>query len=42
MPVRTFGAKETTHDKLNDDLGRPGDPATAALDAFVAEILKRR
>jgi acetyl esterase/lipase len=42
VPVRTFGAKETTHDKLNDDLGRPGDPATAALDAFVAEILKRR
>ena len=42
VPVQAFGAKETTHNKLNDDLGVPGDPATAALDAFVAEILKRR
>lgn len=42
VPVRSFGAKETTHNKLNDDLGVPGDPATAALDAFVEEILKHR
>ena len=42
VPVRAFGAKETTHDKLNDDLGLPGDPATAELDEFVAQILNRR
>ena len=42
VPVRSFGAKETTHNKLNDDLGLPDDPATTTLDAFVAEILKHR
>jgi arylformamidase len=40
VPMQKFGAKETTHDKLNDNLGLAGDPATAAVDAFVAEILK--
>ncbi len=36
-----FGAKETTHSKLNDDLGTPGDPATKALDEFLASIGKK-
>ncbi|MBL9115672.1 MAG: alpha/beta hydrolase [Verrucomicrobiaceae bacterium] len=35
-----FGAKDTNHSKLNDDLGLPNDPATAALDDFVKSILK--
>lgn len=41
VPVTSFGAKETTHDKLNDNLGVPDDPATKAVDAFIAEILKK-
>ena len=41
MPVRVFGAKDTDHSKLNDDLGRPDDPATAALYEFVTEVLKK-
>lgn len=28
IPVQVFGARETTHNKLNADLGLPDDPAT--------------
>lgn len=40
VPVVVFGAKDTDHVKLNDNLGKPSDPATDALSAFVARILK--
>ncbi|MBE7493971.1 MAG: alpha/beta hydrolase [Verrucomicrobiaceae bacterium] len=40
VPVTVFGAKDTNHSKLNDDLGLAGDPATKALDEFVSRILK--
>jgi arylformamidase len=36
-----FGAKETTHNKLNDNLGTPDDPATQALYEFVASVVKK-
>jgi hypothetical protein len=40
--VRTtvFGAKETNHRKLNDNLGTAGDPATKVLLEFVDACLK--
>jgi acetyl esterase/lipase len=41
VPVRVFGAKDTEHSKLNDDLGIAGDPATKALDEFVAQVTKK-
>ncbi len=41
IPVTVFGAKETTHSKINADLGLPDDPATKALFAFVDEALKK-
>ena len=41
VPVTVFGAKDTNHVKLNDDLGLPDDPATKALTDFVARCLKR-
>jgi arylformamidase len=41
VPVKVFGAKDTSHVKLNDDLGVPDDPATKALDEFVAQVLKK-
>jgi acetyl esterase/lipase len=41
VPVEVFGARDTTHVKLNDDLGLPDEPATKALDKFVAQVLKR-
>jgi len=40
IPVKVFGAKETTHNKLNDDLGLADDPATKELFAFVDGALK--
>ena len=41
VPVTTFGAKDTSHVKLNNDLGLANDPATKALADFVAKVLKK-
>lgn len=41
VPVTRFGARDTTHSRLNDDLGKPDDPATKALFGFLSEVLKR-
>lgn len=41
VPVKVFGAKDTWHVKLNDDLGLPEDPATKALSEFIASVLKK-
>lgn len=40
VPVTLFGAKETTHTRINADLGRADDPATAALFAFMEKTGK--
>ena len=40
VPVRLFGAKNTWHTKLNDDLGEENDPATKVLLEFVADTIK--
>ena len=42
IPARRFGARETNHDKLNDNLGQPDDPATKALFEFLDEALKKK
>jgi acetyl esterase/lipase len=42
IPNKVFGARNTNHSKLNDDLGLPDDPATAALSDFVAQTLRPR
>jgi acetyl esterase/lipase len=39
IPVTLFGGKETTHDKINDDLGVPDNPGTRALFEFVDAAL---
>jgi acetyl esterase/lipase len=41
IPVTTFGGKETTHNKINADLGLPDDQATKALFEFVDRALKK-
>ena len=41
VPVRLYGAKESTHNKLNADIGLPDDPGTKALFQFVDEALKK-
>jgi acetyl esterase/lipase len=39
--VTLFGGKETTHSKINADIGRPDDPATKALFEFLDKALKK-
>lgn len=41
VTVRVFGAQESTHNKINADLGVPDDPGTKALFKFVDETLKK-
>ncbi|HVK14265.1 MAG TPA: alpha/beta hydrolase [Gemmataceae bacterium] len=41
VPVTVFGARETTHSKVNADLGRPDDPSTKAVFEFLAKALKK-
>ncbi len=36
-----FAGKETTHNKINADLGKPDDPATKALFEFLEKALKK-
>ena len=39
--AKVYGAKETTHGKINEDLGLPEDPSTKMLFEFMAESLSR-
>jgi arylformamidase len=41
VPVKVFGAKETTHTRINAELGLADDPATKELFAFLAAALKQ-
>jgi acetyl esterase/lipase len=41
LPSTVFAAKETTHNKINANLGQPDDPATKALFEFLGKALKR-
>jgi arylformamidase len=41
VPVTVFGARDTTHTKINADLGLPDDPSTKALYEFLDKILKK-
>jgi len=41
LPATVFGAEETTHTKINADLGQPDDPATKVLFEFLAGALKK-
>ncbi len=41
ISVTVFGARETTHNKINADLGLADDPATKALFEFLAKTLKK-
>jgi acetyl esterase/lipase len=39
-PAKAFGAANTTHGKINSDLGLPNDPSTAELLSFLKTVLK--
>ncbi len=41
LPATVFAARETTHNKINADLGQPDDPATMVLFEFLGKALKK-
>jgi arylformamidase len=41
VPVRVYGAWESTHNKINADLGLPDHPGTKALFEFLGEALQK-
>src|SRR5438105_6310756 len=41
IPVTLYGGRETTHNKINADIGLPDDPGTKALFAFLDQALKQ-
>jgi acetyl esterase/lipase len=41
VPVRVYGARESTHNRINADIGLPDDPGTKALFEFVDEAVKK-
>jgi arylformamidase len=41
IPAKRFAARETTHSKINENLGHPEDLPTKALFEFVSEVLKK-
>ena len=41
IPVKLHGAKDSTHSKVNEDIGLPEDPGTHAIFDFVVEALKK-
>jgi hypothetical protein len=41
IPVTVFGARESTHNMINDKIGEPGDPGSDAVFAFVTQALSK-
>ncbi|MGP0065257.1 MAG: alpha/beta hydrolase [Isosphaeraceae bacterium] len=41
IPAKIFGAKDTNHSKLDENLGLPGDPSTKVLFEFADEMAKK-
>jgi arylformamidase len=41
LPATVFAAKESTHNRINADLGLPDDPATKELFVFLGKALKK-
>jgi acetyl esterase/lipase len=42
VPAKLFGAKDTEHSKINENLGPPDDPSTKALFEFVDSVCPTR
>lgn len=41
VPVTVFAARETTHSRINNDLGKADDPSTKAMWEFLEKALKK-
>lgn len=42
VPTSVYGKRDSNHNRLNDDIGQPNDPATQTLYAFLDRILSSR
>jgi len=38
IPVTVYGKRDSNHSRLNNELGKPGDPATEKLYTFLDEV----
>lgn len=38
IPVKAYGKSDSNHSRLNNDLGKPDDPATRELFKFLEEL----
>ena len=41
IPTTLYGASESTHDKINNDIGLPEDPGTRLLKSFLSKALEK-
>lgn len=41
VPAKLFGARDTTHSRINENLGLPDDAPTKALFEFAADVLRK-
>ena len=41
VPTRAYGKRDTNHSRLNNDLGKPGDPATKEFYRFLDPLVGR-
>ena len=41
IPTRAYGKRDTNHSRLNNDLGKPGDPATKEFYRFLDPLVGR-
>lgn len=40
IPARSYGKSDSNHNRLNDDIGKPGDPTTEELYKFLDPLVK--
>ena len=41
LSVTLYGGRDTTHTKINADIGKPDDPGTKALSEFLDKVVKK-
>ena len=42
IPVKSYGKRDSNHSRLNNDLGKPDDPATQELYTFLDPLVDRK
>jgi len=42
IPAKAYGKRDSNHSRLNNDLGKPDDPATQQLYKFLGPLVGRK